>query len=102
MTANIHQEKDLSGIAHDPSLSGENKADAYLSTAYDVEAGINVVEGDEAADKNYTNIPEGVDPALVRDEKVHRGLAQRHIQMIALAGAIGTGLFLGSNMLNRW
>lgn len=25
-----------------------------------------------------------------------RGLHQRHIQMIALAGAIGTGLFLGS------
>lgn len=24
-----------------------------------------------------------------------RGLKQRHIQMIALAGAIGTGLFLG-------
>ena len=25
-----------------------------------------------------------------------RGLHQRHIQMIALAGTIGTGLFLGS------
>ncbi|WWC98773.1 hypothetical protein V866_005666 [Kwoniella sp. B9012] len=96
MTTNIHQEKDLSGIAHDPSISGENKADAYLSTAYDVEVGVNAVEGDEATDKHYTIIPEGVNPALVRDEKVHRGLAQRHIQMIALAGAIGTGLFLGS------
>ncbi|QSZ35763.1 hypothetical protein DSL72_006885 [Monilinia vaccinii-corymbosi] len=27
---------------------------------------------------------------------LRRGLAQRHIQMIALAGTIGTGLFLGS------
>ncbi|OCF78431.1 hypothetical protein I204_00371 [Kwoniella mangroviensis CBS 8886] len=87
MTANIHQEKDLSGIAHDPSLSGENKADAYLSTAYDVEVGVNAVEGDEAADKNYTIIPEGVNPALVRGEK-----------MIALAGAIGTGFFLDYNI----
>ncbi|RFU30926.1 hypothetical protein B7463_g5407, partial [Scytalidium lignicola] len=29
-------------------------------------------------------------------KELRRGLAQRHIQMIALAGAIGTGLFLGS------
>jgi amino acid transporter len=33
----------------------------------------------------------------VRDtDKVHRRLAQRHIQMMALAGTLGTGLFLGS------
>ncbi|CAD6439283.1 a61c5c97-eda8-4861-a942-97df7789b8d0 [Sclerotinia trifoliorum] len=29
-------------------------------------------------------------------KELRRGLAQRHIQMIALAGTIGTGLFLGS------
>ncbi|KAH8602225.1 amino acid permease/ SLC12A domain-containing protein [Bisporella sp. PMI_857] len=29
-------------------------------------------------------------------QELRRGLAQRHIQMIALAGTIGTGLFLGS------
>jgi aromatic amino acid transport protein AroP len=28
-------------------------------------------------------------------EKLHRGLKNRHIQLIALGGAIGTGLFLG-------
>lgn len=28
--------------------------------------------------------------------KLHRGLKNRHIQMIALGGAIGTGLFYGS------
>lgn len=32
----------------------------------------------------------------VPEEQVHAGLRQRHIGMIALAGAIGTGLFLGS------
>lgn len=36
-------------------------------------------------------------PTLTRTSSLlRRGLHQRHIQMIALAGAIGTGLFLGS------
>ncbi|WWC72409.1 uncharacterized protein I206_106371 [Kwoniella pini CBS 10737] len=89
-------EKDREGIAEDPSLSADNKADAYLSNAYDIEVGVNAVDGDRAPDTIYDVIPEGVNPALVREERVHRGLKQRHIQMIALAGAIGTGLFLGS------
>lgn len=29
-------------------------------------------------------------------EEFHRGLKERHIQMIAIGGAIGVGLFLGS------
>jgi len=29
-------------------------------------------------------------------EDLHRGLKERHIQLIALGGAIGVGLFLGS------
>ncbi|MDF2566132.1 MAG: amino acid permease-associated region, partial [Massilibacillus sp.] len=29
-------------------------------------------------------------------EELHRGLKERHIQLIALGGAIGVGLFLGS------
>lgn len=36
------------------------------------------------------------DPFAVPEEEVHAGLRQRYIGMIALAGAIGTGLFLGS------
>ncbi|WWC92104.1 uncharacterized protein L201_007058 [Kwoniella dendrophila CBS 6074] len=96
MSTNIHNEKDLAGIAEDPSLSADNKADAYMSNVYDVEVGASNFEGDKAKDTIYDVIPEGVNPALVREERVHRGLAQRHIQMIALAGAIGTGLFLGS------
>ena len=30
------------------------------------------------------------------NEDLHRGLQERHIQLIALGGAIGVGLFLGS------
>ncbi|KIK53872.1 hypothetical protein GYMLUDRAFT_77368 [Collybiopsis luxurians FD-317 M1] len=33
---------------------------------------------------------------FVEEKDLRRGLEQRHIQMIALAGTIGTGLFLGS------
>ena len=29
-------------------------------------------------------------------EDLHRGLKERHVQMIAIGGAIGVGLFLGS------
>ncbi|MDR1975558.1 MAG: amino acid permease [Campylobacteraceae bacterium] len=31
-----------------------------------------------------------------KEEKLHRGLKNRHIQLIALGGAVGTGLFLGT------
>ena len=38
-----------------------------------------------------------VEPAgTVEAEELHRGLKERHIQMIAIGGAIGVGLFLGS------
>ena len=33
---------------------------------------------------------------LNKQENLHRGLSQRHVQMIALGGAIGVGLFYGS------
>jgi amino acid transporter, AAT family len=40
---------------------------------------------------------EHVPPAgEVVSEELHRGLKERHIQMIAIGGAIGVGLFLGS------
>nr|XP_031857118.1 uncharacterized protein CI109_007503 [Kwoniella shandongensis]KAA5524189.1 hypothetical protein CI109_007503 [Kwoniella shandongensis] len=37
-----------------------------------------------------------VDPHTHLRDGVHRNMEQRHIQMIALAGTLGTGLFLGS------
>lgn len=33
---------------------------------------------------------------IAKEEGLHRGLQERHIQLIALGGAIGVGLFLGS------
>src|ERR1700726_1129810 len=35
----------------------------------------------------------GPDPVA---SQLHRGLSNRHIQLIAIGGAIGTGLFMGS------
>ena len=35
-------------------------------------------------------------PGDAVEEDFHRGLKERHIQMIAIGGAIGVGLFLGS------
>ena len=35
-------------------------------------------------------------PAEAAPDELHRGLKERHIQMIAIGGAIGVGLFLGS------
>ncbi|KAI5288444.1 hypothetical protein KEM54_005202 [Ascosphaera aggregata] len=45
-----------------------------------------------------TSSRDNVDIQFVREEErrdLRRGLKQRHVQMIAIAGAIGTGLFLG-------
>lgn len=36
------------------------------------------------------------DSAVGQHDKLERGLANRHLQLIAIGGAIGTGLFLGS------
>ena len=46
--------------------------------------------------------PAALEAALVEEERfgrTQRGLKSRHIQLIALGGAIGTGLFVGSGML---
>lgn len=43
--------------------------------------------------KNASNVSE--DTASNQEPTLHRGLHNRHIQLIALGGAIGTGLFLG-------
>ena len=32
----------------------------------------------------------------MQEQKLERGLKNRHVQLIAIGGAIGTGLFLGA------
>jgi hypothetical protein len=83
--------------------ASDTKKDPYEPNVLDID---DAEKGDTTG--GHDIIPPGVDPDLVRREQVHRGLKQRHIQvglmmytrlilqMIALAGAIGTGLFLGS------
>lgn len=43
-----------------------------------------------------TEGPEGQTLTDSSDKQLHRGLQNRHIQLIAIGGAIGTGLFMGS------
>jgi L-asparagine permease len=50
---------------------------------------------------DHVNHPRANDPVLleefqVEDAGYHKGLSRRQIQMIAIGGAIGTGLFLGA------
>ncbi|KAJ5281003.1 amino acid permease [Penicillium angulare] len=53
-------------------------------------------EGDEDNEKYTSNFKDSDPPELAEVKELRKGLQQRHIQMIALAGTIGTGLFLGS------
>ena len=38
----------------------------------------------------------------MEEEKLTRSLSARHIQMIALGGTIGVGLFMGASSTIRW
>ncbi|KAJ5107864.1 amino acid permease [Penicillium angulare] len=53
-------------------------------------------DGDEYNEKDTSNFKDSDPPELAEVKELRKGLQQRHIQMIALAGTIGTGLFLGS------
>lgn len=43
----------------------------------------------------------GSPPSIESAEQLHRGLSSRQLSMIAIGGAIGTGLFLGSSLALR-
>ncbi|KAJ9498292.1 hypothetical protein H2202_006443 [Exophiala xenobiotica] len=64
--------------------------------ANDVPAGKSGIPGDHAHGQQFGTDPE--DGAIVAGEQniLHRDLKGRHMQMIAMGGAIGAGLFVGS------
>lgn len=53
------------------------------------------VASESLAGPSRANVSEGDFVTEHEDQDLKRGLHQRHISLIALAGAIGTGLFLG-------
>ncbi len=73
---------------HSPSAEG--KEDFY-----------HVFENEGAADATVakTHVVGGAEIDLSGRNQLARGLKSRHIQFLALGGAIGTGLFVGSDAI---
>lgn len=57
-----------------------------------------VPSAEESAEQSPEELPVGALPAPPVDQHhaLHRGLSARQVSMIAIAGTIGTGLFLGT------
>ncbi|RSL83041.1 hypothetical protein CDV31_016881 [Fusarium ambrosium] len=55
-------------------------------------------QGDVPQDVNFRAIAEGTSDLVYQNDQLERGLKSRHIQFLALGGAIGTGLFVGSGV----
>ncbi|CEP63446.1 proline permease PUT4 LALA0_S08e02652g [Lachancea lanzarotensis] len=74
-----------SNVSPSPFLSAQLKHNKETAVQDIIDVGLgSVTDLDE--EKQYEGSP----------TEVHRGLKSRHIQLIALGGAIGTGLFVGS------
>lgn len=57
---------------------------------------------EKAPSPMVTDIPypmTGEEPNATEVNETHRGLKSRHVQLIALGGCIGTGLFVGSGTI---
>lgn len=56
------------------------------------------IEHHAAAEPDAEDLPVGAlpEPPVDRHHGLHRGLSARQVSMIAIAGTIGTGLFLGT------
>ncbi|KAJ7502860.1 amino acid permease-domain-containing protein [Mycena galericulata] len=52
--------------------------------------------GDSSQPSNYGAVEHGARELPIPARGLHRGLSARQVQMIAIAGTIGTGLFLGT------
>ncbi|RVX73396.1 hypothetical protein B0A52_03038 [Exophiala mesophila] len=68
--------------SHEPVLQGDNKPPSFTAQSI-------------SQDQDVRYLHNGDFVTHTEDTDLRRGLHQRHISLIAIAGAIGTGLFLG-------
>jgi amino acid transporter len=94
--ATSHSSPDLSTQGHNATQAyGHRKTFLNMSkNGVEVDAG-GAHGGDLEAFRSRDLDHQGDFVTQLENNNLHRGLRQRHIQMIAIAGAIGTGLFLG-------
>lgn len=67
-----------------------------LAEKKDVEVGEPASLGDHIRGRQFSVDPQDVGIVEADQGKLHRDLKGRHMQMIAIGGAIGAGLFIGS------
>jgi AAT family amino acid transporter len=58
--------------------------------------GSTTADGKSAADKDVESLDFNGQPRPVQSDRLNRALSARQVQMIAIGGTIGTGLFLGT------
>ncbi|KOS18749.1 putative amino-acid permease [Escovopsis weberi] len=85
------------GDNHPSAIRGFNTSNTYVPPAYDGRR-----DGDDDDDGTGTGVGELRDLGelgevqRIQSERLRRSLSARQVQMIAIAGTIGTGLFLGT------
>lgn len=105
-------EKELNYIASREASSTEKNGGVYIDAfdAQDAKPKMGKWEGFVDGFKRFDEGDLGIDPNLSDIEKaaiitanspLSRSLKSRHLQMIAIGGAIGTGLFIGSGQVLR-
>lgn len=85
------------GAIRTPIATEDRKYPNGNMSKTDIDYGVNTISNvaDLEASWSMHNDHEGDFVTQLENNNLARGLRQRHIQMIAIAGAIGTGLFLG-------
>lgn len=81
---------DLKSMTSRPSILRSNSA--YLGLSITNSRIVNVDEKGNIVSENNSIIS-------VEEQELKKGLRNRHVQLIALGGAIGTGLFVGSGLV---
>ncbi|KAJ8123287.1 hypothetical protein ONZ43_g729 [Nemania bipapillata] len=84
-------------MSHSPPGFADPKASAFQDVATSAYAGSSEYGTFNASGCDDVDGPDANNDlvTVVEDRDLKRGLAQRHLSMLGIAGAIGTGLFLG-------